>query len=225
MKMLSRRAFVVTSLAAVETLRQSGLVAAATQCVTSSLPPFLPNRLTVDCASRQNFRTFRQNSTYLGLTGVVSMTFVRGRYGSYSAGNLFLFPWLKDKGRALGAARPWGCVLPTSPTASMQANPVPGATLPVDEYFCRIVLQSPWNSFIGVMIDEPYSKSDARLDWFSNTEKLADGKNVGIDWTSHNLNNPWFGGSRYIPNNDDCSGRAWRQLIADGLMQASVATC
>ncbi|MGB9365252.1 MAG: hypothetical protein WCE79_04480 [Xanthobacteraceae bacterium] len=225
MKMMNRRAFVGASLAAFETLRHPFLASAATQCVTGGLPAFLPNRLTVDCASRQNFRTFRQNSTYLGLTGVVSMTFVRGRYGSYSAGNLFLFPWLKDKGRALGANRPWGCVLPTSATASMQASPIPGATLPVDEYFCRIVLQSPWTSFIGVMVDEPYSKTDARLDWFSNIDKLADGKGVGIDWTSHNLNNPWFGGSRYIPDTGDCSGAAWRQLIADGLMQASVPTC
>src|SRR6188474_2671491 len=124
MKMLSRRAFVATSLAAVETLRHPFLAAAAPQCVTGSLPPFLPNRLTVDCASRQNFRAFRQNSAYLGLTGVVSMTFVRGKYGSYSAGNLFLFPWLKPKGKALGATRSWGCVLPTSATASMQANPI-----------------------------------------------------------------------------------------------------
>src|SRR5262245_6179541 len=99
MKMLSRRAFVVSSLTAVETLRHPFLADAAAQCVTGSLPAFLPKRLTVDCASRQNFRAFRKNSTYLGLTGVVSMTFVRGKYGSYSAGNLFLFPWLKDKGR------------------------------------------------------------------------------------------------------------------------------
>jgi hypothetical protein len=225
MIMMSRRLFVGATIAAAETLRHPILAKAATQCVSGGLPAFLPNRLTVDCASRQNFRTFRQNSTYLGLTGVVSMSFVRGKYGSYSAGNLFLFPWLKPKGAALGAGRPWGSVLPTSATASVQASPIPGATLPVDEYFCRIVLQSPWDSFIGIMIDEPYSKTDARLDWFSNADKLADGKGVGIDWTSANLNNPWFGGSRYIPNTDDCSGRAWRQLIADGLMQASVAAC
>jgi len=225
MKMLNRRAFVGASIAAVETLRHPFLADAAPQCVTGALPAFLPNRLTVDCASRQNFRMFRENSTYLGLTGVVSMTFVRGKYGSYSAGNLFLFPWLKPKGRALRAAKQWGSVLPTSATASTSASPIPGATLPVDEYFCRIVLQSPWTSFIGVMVDEPYNKSDARLDWFSNVEKLADGKGVGIDWTSPNLNNPWFGGSRYIPNTDDCSGGVWRKLIAEGLMQASVPSC
>ena len=30
---------------------------------------------------------------------------------------------------------------------------------------------------------------------------------------------------RYIPKTDDCSGQAWRQLIADGLLQASAGTC
>ena len=46
MKMLSRRAFVGASLAAVETLRHPFLAAAAPQCVTGALPAFLPNRLT-----------------------------------------------------------------------------------------------------------------------------------------------------------------------------------
>ena len=35
--------------------------ALAQQCVTAGMP-FLPNMLTVDCASRQNFKVFRQNS-------------------------------------------------------------------------------------------------------------------------------------------------------------------
>jgi hypothetical protein len=39
-----------------------------------------------------NFLLFRKNRTSLGLAGVVSMTFVRGSQGAYSAGNLFLFP-------------------------------------------------------------------------------------------------------------------------------------
>src|SRR5947207_1078569 len=221
---LSRRAFLGASVIAIETLRQP-VAAFAAQCVTGSLPSFLPNRLTVDCASRLNFRTFRQNSTYLGLTGVVSMTFVRGKFGSYQAGNLFLFPWLKPKGLALGAGQPWNCAFPVSATLSRQASPVPGLSLPADEYFCRLVLQAPWTSFIGVMVDEPYGAADAGLDWFSNADPLADGKGAGIDWTSSNLNDPWFGGSHFIPNTDDCYGKAWRQLIADGLMQASAGAC
>jgi hypothetical protein len=224
MDKLSRRAFLGASLVAAETLRQSIPAFAAPQCVTGAFPGFLPNRLSVDCASRQNFRLFRQNAKYLGLTGVVSMTFVRGKFGSYQAGNLFLFPWLKPKGQEL-AGQAWNCAAPTSATLSMQARPIPDATLPTDEYFCRLTLQAPLNAFIGVMVDEPYGKDEARLDWFSNVDRLADGKGVGIDWTSPNLNHPWFGGSRFIPKTDDCYGKAWRQLVADGLMQASVGAC
>jgi hypothetical protein len=225
MENFSRRAFLGASLVAVETLRQSVSAAAATQCVTGSLPGFLPNRLTVDCASRLNFRLFRKNSASVGLAGAVSMTFVRGKRGSYGAGNLFLFPWLKPEGRALGQNTMWPSVAPTNATQYFQASPIPDATLPVDEYFCRIVVQAPWTSFIGFMVDEPFNKSDARLGWFSNVDKLADGAGVGIDWTSANLNHPWFGGSRFIPDTDDCNGRAWRQVIADGLMQASAGVC
>jgi hypothetical protein len=225
MSSVSRRGFIVSSIFAAATLRQHSAAAAAAQCVTGPLPAFLPNRLSVDCASRRNFQLFRQNTAYLGLTGVVSMTAVRGRLGSYSAGNLFLFPWLKPKGIALGQNRIWSSVVPTSSTLYVPASPIPGVNLPADEYFCRLMLQAPWTSFVGVMVDEPYGAVDARLDWFSNVERLADGKGVGIDWTSANLNNPWFGGSRFIPSTDDCSGGAWRQLIADGLMQASVGAC
>ena len=48
---------------------------------------------------------------------------------------------------------------------------------------------------------------------------------IGIAWTSSNLNGPWFGGARWIPNTDDCKGNGWRKLIIDGLNQASVAAC
>ena len=89
---LSRRAFVGGSLVALGTLHPSVSAIAAPQCVTGSLPGFLPKRLTVDCASRMNFLLFRKYRTSLGLAGVVSMTFVRGSQGAYSAGNLFLFP-------------------------------------------------------------------------------------------------------------------------------------
>ena len=221
---LSRRAFLGASLVAVETLRQSGSAVAA-QCVTGSYPGFLPNRLSVDCASRSNFRLFRQNSDYLGLTGIVSMTSVRGRLGSYSAGNLFLFPWLKAKGRALGQGKVWPAAVPVSATQYRPASPVPVETLPLDEYFCRIVLQAPWPMFIGFALDQPFGKDVAQLGWFSNVDKLADGAGVGIDWTSHNLNRSWFGGSNWIPGNDTCNGQAWRQLIVDGLNQASSGVC
>ena len=160
-------------------------------------------------------------SGYLGLTGLVSMTYIRGKYGSYSAGNLFLFPWLKPKG--FGNA--WPASMPINATQYRQTNPIPIATLPLDEYFCRIVLRAPWPYFIGFAVDEPFGKDQATLAWFSNVDKLADGAGVGIDWTSANLNHPWFGGSHFIPNSDACYGNAWRQLIAGGLMQASSGVC
>jgi len=102
----------------------------------------------------------------------------------------------------------------------------PGGTLPVDEYFCNFILQAPASWFIGFQIDVPYSRVEARFDWFTNVDKLADGQGVGIDWTSSNLNHGWFAGSRFIPNQNRCNGNAWRKVIVDGLNQASAgATC
>jgi len=169
-----------------------------------------------------NFRLFRKNPESLGLAGVVSMTFVRGALGSYSAGNLFLFPWLKPKGSAQGIV--WPSVAPTDATQFVQASPIPNAFLPPDEFFCGLVLKAPASNFIGFELDAPF-QSRQKLAWVTNVEKLADGGAVGINWTSSNLNRPWFGGSSSIPNTDACNGNAWRKVIVDGLNQASVAAC
>jgi hypothetical protein len=220
----SRRAFIGASLVAAGTLRYSVSAIAAPQCVSGLLPGFLPNRLTVDCASRMNFRLFRQNPTDLGLAGVVSMTFVRGNQGSYSAGNLFLFPWLKAKGRARKIV--WPSVAPTDATQFFQASPMPNNYLPVGDYFCQFVLKAPVSNFIGFELDAaPFEQGRAKLPWVTNVNKLADGKPVGINWTSSNLNRPWFGGNSCIPNTDTCNGLAWRKVIVDGLNQASVGAC
>jgi hypothetical protein len=61
--------------------------------------------------------------------------------------------------------------------------------------------------------------------WVTNVDKLADGGRVGINWTSANLNNAWFGGNSCIPNTDTCNGNAWRKVIVDGLNQASIGAC
>jgi len=196
MNPFDRRAFLLSAGAAAVLARPEAALAQAA-CVTGGMP-FLPNQLTVDCASRQNFKLFRANSDFLGLAAAVSMTALRGKYGSYQAGNLFLFPWLKPKGRAL-AGRAWASVLPTSATASMAASPIPNSALPLDEYLCRVLLQVPYTSCIGCSVDVPYDAADAKRDWFSNLDKLAGGKGVGIDWTSSNMNHNWFGGSRWIP--------------------------
>ena len=170
-----------------------------------------------------NFRLFRKNPTYLGLAGVVSMTFVRGKQGSYSAGNLFLFPWLKPKGRTQKIV--WPSVAPTDATQFVQASPIPNGYLPLGDYFCRSVLKAPSPNFIGFELDAPFEEGREKLVWVTNVDKLADGGPVGINWTSANLNNAWFGGNSCIPNTDTCNGNAWRKVIVDGLNQASVGAC
>ena len=224
MSILDRRAFLRGS-ATTLAFSQIPDIAFAQTCVTSGLPPFLPNRLTVDFASRRNFALWRKNSTYMGLAGAVSMSFVRGKYGQFPAGNLFLFPWLNKKGQALGAARDWQTVMPRSATLMMAAAPIPNWRLPLDEYFLHYRLEAPIASFIGFRVDVPFNLQDSRRPWFTNVEKLTDGKGAGIAWTSSNLNAPWFGASRYIPKADTCNGNKWRALIIDGLNQASVGMC
>jgi hypothetical protein len=221
MSQFSRRTFVGASVAGLSTIALPSALHAAAQCVTGTLPGFQPTWLSVDCASKRNFRAFRGNPDALGLAGVVSMSFVRGSQGSYPAGNLFLFPWLKPKGQG----KTFPACMPVNASQFVNATPIPNATLPLDEFFLRFVLQAPWTSFIGFQVDVPYSASDAPRDWCSNVDKLGDGKGVGIDWTSHNLNGPWFGGSTWIPGTDTCGGKSWRSLVVAGLAQASVGAC
>jgi len=216
---LSRREFVGTTAAAVTALCVSpSLATACEEYATRAILAYPPDRLTVDVASIRNLQLFQKNADHLGLAGVVSTEPVSGRLGSYPAGNLFLFPWVKREGQG----RTWAAAVPVSMTQFEPAHPIPDATLPLDEYFCRIVLQAPWTSFIGFQVDKPYSASDAVLKWFSNVEGVAGNKAVGIDWTSANLNQPWFGGSNWIPGTDALNGNAWRRVIVAGLQQASV---
>jgi hypothetical protein len=97
--------------------------------------------------------------------------------------------------------------------------------LPLDEYFCRYLLEAPYATFIGVRADVPVNINDSRRPWYTNVDKLADGKPVSVAWNSDNLNDPWFGGSRMIPSDATCNGSSWRKLIVDGLNQASVGMC
>jgi hypothetical protein len=229
MSNFSRREFVGASVSTAAMLSWPRFATAVpAQCnAAAGLPTSLGHQLTVDCASRQNFKAFRRYSDYLGLAGVVSMRPVQSSYGSFDAGNLFLFPWLKPAGQDLLKERhmSWSTVVPASARLSASADPIPGGTLPLDEYFCRVVLKSPWTSFIGFQVDVPFTAAQAHLAWFTNVDKLADGEGVGIDWTSANLNEIWFEGSRWIPGTDGCSGTAWRQMIIDGLYQAAAGGC
>src|SRR3974390_3454254 len=131
---LTRRALVGLSVGGLSALCvPRALLAAPPQCATGPLPQFLPKQLSVDCATRHNFQTFRRNSDYLGLAGVVSMSFVRGSQGQYQAGNLFLFPWVKPKGKK----KTFSALMPTNASLFVKSTPIPGGTLPPDEYFCR----------------------------------------------------------------------------------------
>jgi len=221
---VSRRAFLAGSASALAA--STGIASAATpQCNAPGLPSAAPpNRLLVDCASRRNFRLFRQNPDYVGLAGLVSLNFVQGKPGSYPAGTMMLFPWLKPKGVALGAARVWPSYVPIGNNQMQLADAIRVQTLPADDYFCRVVLNAPWSNFIGFVVDAPRAVQPAQK-WVTNVDKLADGAGIGIDWSSANLNTPWFGGSPWIPAGGHCQGKAWRAVIVDGLNQASIGSC
>src|SRR4051794_655175 len=122
MNHFDRRAFFGLSVGAVSLLRHPSSAAAQTPaCAPGGMAPFLPVRLNVDCASRKNFQLFRKNTGDLGLAGVVSMTFVRGKFGSYDAGSMMVFPWFKPKAQS-GAAVP--AVVPVSSVQSMSSGPI-----------------------------------------------------------------------------------------------------
>ena len=138
------------------------------------------------------------------------MTSVRGKIGSYPAGNLFLFPWLKPKGAH--ARRRQGLEFRRADQRDRLPAGEPDQSGASGR---RALLQlraasQPSASFIGFIVDAPYSKLEEKLGLYSNISKLADGKPVGIDWASSNLNHPWFGGNRQIPASETCNGKAWR---------------
>ena len=218
---LTRRHFAGMSLGGLAAIGFPTNIYAAPQCAAPPRQSYLPNLLLISCAARQNLKLFRQYSDYLGLAGVVSMTETQGARGTYRAGTLILYPWLKPKGRKLS----FTAALPTGLSSATNGKPIPGAALPQDEYLCRFLLQAPWQAFIGFTVDTPMSFEDTMSGWCSNIPKLADGQGVGVDWTSSNLNRGWFGGSTCITKDDACQGAAWRALIADGLSQASTGAC
>ena len=88
-----------------------------------------------------------------------------------------------------------------------------------------MVLEAPWQAFIGFMLDTPLNDDQLRLGWGSNIPDLADKASVGVDWTSANLNRPWFGGNSAIPDDAACNGAAWRVLITSGLKQVATGAC
>jgi hypothetical protein len=212
MNRLSRRAFFGVSVGGMAALHSEGPALAALQSADAlGLPP----RMNVEYASALNLRLFLQNKDKFSLTGVVSVRPVTGELGSYRSGSLFLYPFKRSvsvpdmraflPGRS--AADP---LVATVPTTSLGLSP--------DEYFCNYVLKAPRQSFISFSVDTPSHHGGQKRPWQSNVDNIGNGS-VGIGWTSSNLNHPWFGGSRWIP--DDENGQFWRARIIEGLRQAS----
>lgn len=231
MSKLDRRAFLFASVGALSATGGFAHAAPALQCSSPSVPAaIVPNRLLVDCAARLNFKLFRANPDYVGLTGLVSLNVVKAKLGTYPAGTMMLFPQLKPKGVALGANRVWPSYVTAADPATgastlRQVDAIRMQTLPADDYFCLVVLSAPSSFFIGFSVDAASDPVPGNQTWVSNVEKLADGKGVTVGWSSANFNAPWFGGSRWIPADDQCQGKAWRAVIIDGLSQASIGAC
>ena len=197
----------------------------ARQCPSS----YVPAHLTVNCAARRNYRTFRDESARVHLAGLVSLVNFTGHYGQYTAGTLFLFPVLRPK--------------------NQQPKPVPGHRLPEITGFIpqnatvsttRPPLDPGMNEesllgllgpkgnvgsqFLGFRVDVPAKDGRSKLSRFTEG-RLPDGKSIRIEWTVSNLNRPWFNGSPTIPNDNTCGGASWRKVIIEGLKQATSETC
>ena len=73
MSLYDRRAFLGMTIGTAAMLRDPlSAMAQTPACVPGGMAQFLPQRLNVDCASRQNFQLFRKNTDDIGLAGVVS---------------------------------------------------------------------------------------------------------------------------------------------------------
>lgn len=219
MSTVNRRDFLAVSVAGLAAFGGEGIALAAPQCVAAGLP----SRLAVDCSTGRNLQLFLKNERRFGLTGLVSMTTVNGELGSYAGGTLFLYPWLKspNQGRALATELShYQAFLP----GPIPANPLPNMGVPLDEQFCWYGLQAPPQDFIGFAIDAPRAPRAPKLTWYTMLDGV-DGRTIGIEWVSANLNGRWFAGSRAIPAGDECNGQHWRNLIVAGVRQASTMAC
>ena len=218
MSTVNRRTFLGVSMAGLAALGNQTKAMAALPCATASVP----SGLVVDCSVGRNVQLFLKNQNLFGLAGVVSMTTVQSALGNYAGGSLFLYPWLKTPdGRPARIAQlsQYQAFLP----GPIPANPLPNFGAPLDEQLCTYALQAPSQDFIGFAVDVPLS-SRGGLSWYSTVDSVA-GQTVGVDWSSSNLNGPWFGGSQAIPADDACGGDQWRKLIVAGLRQAATMAC
>ena len=209
MKTPNRRAFLTIS-ASLCAVPHGSPAAAALRLANSGIP--LRARTTV--ANGLNYRLFASNREMFGLTAVMSMRPIDGKLGSYPTESLFLFPFKRDAAGANALA-----FLPSNDAGNPLIKTVPMTThgLPPDEFFCHYVLLAPWRGFISCALDMPIPREIGKWPWYSN---VAVGQEIiGIHWTSSNFNDPWFAGSRWIPEND--AGKIWRARIIDGIRRAA----
>jgi len=209
----SRRAFFAISAGGVCVVHGGSAALAARPLDAIDTPVSSQIRL----ASALNLRSFLRNRDTLGLSAVMAMQPVDGELGSYPAGSLLLFPF---KRHASSPDQP--AFLPGSQRASPLITAVPMMTrgLAPDEFFCHYVLKAPWQSFISCEFGAPIAREIGLAPWHGN---VAIGDDiVGVRWTSSNLNDSWFLGSRWIPETD--LGKAWRARIIDGVRRAAAVT-
>ncbi len=168
----------------------------------------------VEVSNALNLRLFLKNPDAVGLAGVMSMRAVEGPFGKYSAATLVLFPFKRTASSAdMPAFLPGaGATDPPQATVAMTSH-----GFSPDEYFCRYVLKTPLEDFIGFELGARFAPGFDNRPWRSNIA-LGDAV-VGARWSSANLNDRWFAGSRWIPDNDH--GKAWRGRIVDGLRRAA----
>jgi hypothetical protein len=200
MSALSRRSFIGACVGGLSVLRSGRTISAGLEC--DPISP--PHELTFDCSVANSLKLFLQNVDALGLVGLVCVKPARG----FAYGRFFLAPWLKPSDR------------PTGPFA----NVLRPTGIPLDEQFCVYGLRAPTSNFIGFSIDQPVSGTTAQLPWYSNVDDIMGGS-VGIEWVSINLNQPWFAGSRWIPEDKTCDGMYWRALVVAALRRAAAMSC
>lgn len=207
----SRRAFFAISASGFCALQFGGSAWAALETSAAVLA-----RAPLDLVNRLNLQVFLAGGNALRLAGLMSMEPIHGERGHYERASLLLFPFKREASAADATAFLPGADVakPIIRTAAM--DPL---GLPPDEFLCHYVLNAPRQSFIGFELGAPLPRDCANRPWHSNLK--VGGIVLGATWTSANLNDRWFAGSRWIP--DDESGRAWRDRIIGGLRRAAAA--
>jgi hypothetical protein len=212
MTTVNRRAFLATAAVGLCTMQRTSPAHELQQQIYGSE---VPQSLRLAFANALNFSSFVQNKEHFALSAVMATRPVISKVGSYPAGSLFLFPFSSRNSQASGVA----AFLPGSAADSSVTATAPMATLglPPDEFFCHYVIQVPSQSFISCEVGARIAHDDARGPWHGNV--VIAGATLGFRWASSNLNGPWFGGSRWIPESGE--GDRWRNHFIEGVRNAA----